>query len=258
LHSTKQGDEPLLGAKLAYVLDAASRRITGYKRWAVIFGVIAALPGIVSLILVWQQNRVVSRETDNTLADIRNRSRLDQLLIVYTSEEKDAQTALMTPTHASSLRKEAALALIEMDSNAYRAAEKSRDIEFDWRVDLSIAPLERVNFSPLDAVEPRVMERVSFMNSNLFKSSFAHCHLTKIWFDSATLIQTQFDGAVLSDCAFIGAKLIDVDFSKAAFVRCDFKGAQYNEGTRWPEGFDPVAAGAQLIPSAKPPTPPAR
>lgn len=244
LHSAKNKDEPLLGSKLANVLDAASRRMTGYKRWALVLGLLAATPGAISVVLLWQQNAVVKRETQNTLADIESRKRLDLLLTIYTSEEKDAVGAPMTPKHPASLRKEASLALIKMDTAAYRAVERERDEEFSWRVDLSYAPLGGVNYTPLESEALREMEHVRFSGSNFYNSSFSRCSLRDVWFLKAACIRTSFRDAVLDGVIFNGATLIDVDFSGAEFKNCDFKGAIFNQGTRWPEGFDPIAAGA--------------
>lgn len=247
LHSAKEKKEPILGTRLAKVLDSASRRMTGYKRWIVIFGLIAALPGIISLILLWQQNEAVERETLNTIADIENRARLDLLLTIYTSEEKDPDGAMITPSYPASLRSEAALELIKMDSQSYRNAEKELGEPFLWRVDLSQAPLARVNFSSPDPDETQAIQKTSFISSNFYRASFHHCQLVDVWFDSATLIQTNFRKATLTRVTFPGAMLFSVDFTGATFEECDFKGAKYNTLTRWPKGFDPVSAGAILI-----------
>lgn len=245
LHSAKHKDEPLLGAKLATVLDAASRRITGYKRWALILGLLAATPGAISVVLLWQQNVVVKRELQNTLSDIEGRKRLDLLLTIYTSEEKDAVGALMTPSHSASLRTEAALALIKMDTEAYESVESERGEEFTWYVDLSYAPLGEVNLTPLDAEGLREIERVSFSGSNLYNSSFNRCSLRDVWFLKANCIQTSFRDALLEEVTFDGATFMNADFRGAKFTNCNFKGVVFNQGTRWPEGFDPIAAGAK-------------
>ncbi|BDS06538.1 hypothetical protein NT6N_15780 [Oceaniferula spumae] len=244
LHSAREKTEPLLGAKLANVLDAASRRMTGYKRWAITFGLIAALPGIISLILIWQQNTVVARETQNTLADIENRLRLDLLLTIYSSEEKSPNDALITPSYSSSLRAESALKLIAMDSASYREAERVKGEPFLWRVDLSQAPLGRVNFSPMKSEPQREISRVSFVASNFFNSSFHRCKLSECWFDQSLMIKTDFSDAVLDEVVFTGAALFSVNFKGAEFKNCDFKGAKFNAETQWPDGFDPLAAGA--------------
>ena len=126
LYVAKERQEPIMGTTLARVLDSASRRMTGYKRWAVIFGLIAAIPGIISITLLWQQNKVVKRETQNTLADIGSRERLDLLLTIYTSEEKDPESAVITPSFSATLRAEAALRLIEWSGCFHCSAANGR------------------------------------------------------------------------------------------------------------------------------------
>lgn len=251
MYVAKQKREPILGTSLARVLDSASRRMTGYKRWAVIFGLIAAIPGILSMTLLWQQNIIVKQETNNTLADIAGRARLDLLLTIYTSEDKDPEGSLITPSYPASLRTEAALKLIEMDTKSYRATEAMADEDTPqyWHVDLSRAPLAKVNFTPASSGSKRTLERVSFMGSNFFAASFQNCQIIDNWFNNATFIQTNFRDAKLVSCTFSGAFFAAVDFSSTTFTSCDFKGAKYDQATQWPQGFDPIAAGAILTDS---------
>ncbi|MCP5534662.1 MAG: pentapeptide repeat-containing protein [Akkermansiaceae bacterium] len=248
IYVAKERREPIMGTSLAKVLDSASRKMTGYKRWAVMFGLIAAIPGVISMTLLWQQNIVVKRETDNSLADIQGRSRLDLLLTIYSSEDKDPESTLLTPSYPASLRTAAALKLIEMDTAAHRKIQAKAEAETPdyWRVDLARAPLAGVNFTPSDQNATQTLDRVSFMGSNFFNASFENCDVTDSWFDGALFIQTNFRNTRLTRCAFPGAFFTAVDFSSATFEKCDFKGAKYDRATTWPAGFDPVAAGAIL------------
>ncbi|MFK7912158.1 MAG: pentapeptide repeat-containing protein [Akkermansiaceae bacterium] len=252
LYVAKEKKEPILGTSLARVLDSASRRMTGYKRWAVIFGIIAAIPGIISMTLLWQQNKVVKRETYSRIADIENRERLDLLLTIYTSEDKDPNSALLTPSYPALLRSEAALKLIKMDSKTHLEHHTKLDPNTPdyWRVNLSNAPLARVNLSPLDPRETRVIERVDFGMSNLFSASLSHCQISDCWFDGAALGKTEFADSKLIRCSFKKTAIMGVDFTDTVFIDCNFQEAMYDKNTRWPEGFDPVAAGALALPAS--------
>jgi hypothetical protein len=251
LYVAKERKEPILGTSLARVLDSASRRMTGYKRWAVIFGLIAAIPGIISITLLWQQNKVVKRETENTLADIGSRERLDLLLTIYTSEEKDPESAVITPTYSATLRSEAALKLIKMDTEAYNQREVDPELPAYWRVDLSHAPFAKVTFSDPDPNKTRLLSRVSFNQSNFFKASFSKCILTDGWFDGAVFIQTDFSGCKFVRCTFPEAVFVSTDLTNTTFENCDLKGAKYDKNTLWPDGFDPKEAGAILMGSGQ-------
>ena len=44
-----------------------------------------------------------------------------------------------------------------------------------------------------------------------------------------------------------GADLRDIDLRWADLFRADLRGAKYDTHTKFPEGFDPVAAGALLV-----------
>ena len=44
-----------------------------------------------------------------------------------------------------------------------------------------------------------------------------------------------------------GANLSGADLRGANMTGADLRRAEYNSETKWPEGFDPVAAGAVLI-----------
>jgi uncharacterized protein YjbI with pentapeptide repeats len=44
-----------------------------------------------------------------------------------------------------------------------------------------------------------------------------------------------------------GVDLSGADLGGANLSRADLRGAKYDADTTWPEGFDPVAAGAELV-----------
>jgi uncharacterized protein YjbI with pentapeptide repeats len=41
--------------------------------------------------------------------------------------------------------------------------------------------------------------------------------------------------------------LFGIDLAKASLSGADLSGAKYNNDTQWPDGFDPVAAGAEKV-----------
>jgi len=68
----------------------------------------------------------------------------------------------------------------------------------------------------------------------------------------ADLSRSDLSDADLSGCNLAGAKFTDaivreVRFTNANLSGADFKGATYDGYTLWPEGFDPVKAGARLV-----------
>jgi hypothetical protein len=68
-----------------------------------------------------------------------------------------------------------------------------------------------------------------FIDSNLRRSSFWNADLESVYFDNVDLRETDFDGANLHGTNVAGVRL---------------RGARYDSATRWPDGLDPVTAGA--------------
>jgi len=84
-----------------------------------------------------------------------------------------------------------------------------------------------------------------FAGSNLEGSGFSVSDLTDSDFSSANLSGANLDGADLT-----GAQLQKADLRKATlrFAKledADLTGTTYDQATVWPDGFDPVAAGAR-------------
>jgi uncharacterized protein YjbI with pentapeptide repeats len=71
------------------------------------------------------------------------------------------------------------------------------------------------------------MKRACFANANLQKANMEGTFLKGCNFDEADLRGTNLKGASLEDAYFGNAK--------------------YDKETIWPDGFDPVTAGAKLI-----------
>lgn len=63
-----------------------------------------------------------------------------------------------------------------------------------------------------------------------------------LWLVGADLRSADLRGADLR-----GANLSDANLEGADMSGADLYATQYNSGTKWPEGFDPEAAGAILV-----------
>ena len=235
---------PILGREMAQTLDAALRKLIGYKRWLVLFGSLAALPGLISLILLWQQNAVVATEVENVAADTQNGERGTLLTVIYSSTDRSEFGALTTPIYSTTNRARAVLRLIERDRAELLSTEERDLMGLNHFVDISQAPLGGVDFSPAFGDEPTEFYEVSFMSSNLLEASFDNCKLERVWFSSSFLWNTTFQGAVCKRVDFADTSIKGVDFRTTELIDCSFAGATFDADTEWPEGFDPIAAGA--------------
>lgn len=251
LHSVKSGKRPYLGQELAKTLDAASRKLIGYKRWLFALGALAALPGIVSMVLLWQQNLAVAKAKDDKISDIENSERVILLTTIYTTFDKSEAGMLTTPFYSAVNRREAALRLIERDGRELKETEEADILGLNRMVDLSIAPFNGVDFSAAPGVPPTQFSDVSFVNSNLEEAIFENCEFRHAWFSFAYLWRTNFRKARFVNTSFDNASILGADFTGATFDACDFTEAVYDKATRWPDGFDPVAAGAKKIESVE-------
>lgn len=75
---------------------------------------------------------------------------------------------------------------------------------------------------------------------------FANCNLTRTSFHKADLRGANFRGATLQKNNFSEARLEGADFHDTSIEKVDFR-ATYDMSTKWPEGFDPDAAGAVRV-----------
>ncbi|MEM6916199.1 MAG: hypothetical protein AAF491_06485, partial [Verrucomicrobiota bacterium] len=103
--SMQKGSDPLLGPELSAVLDAATRRILGYKRWIVLFALLAATPAILSMFLLWQQSNAVAREKEAVRADSRLVDRARQLATICLTRSGEEVESLTTPLSSTASRR---------------------------------------------------------------------------------------------------------------------------------------------------------
>lgn len=237
---------PYLGTELAKALEAASRKVMGYKRWLLMLGLAASLPGMLSLFLLWQQNQVVKDSKTNRIADLRNNKRVELLITVYHTFDKTEAGLLTTPVFSAANRRDAVLELIQWDAARLAKLEEEDLFQLNRMVDLSIAPLNGVDFSPSPGESPFFFKNVGFNSSNFEDASFEQCRFEHVWFSAAQLYRTNFRQAVFKDVWFDETRIIAADFSGAEFILCKFEGAVFDETTVWPKGFDPLAHGAVL------------
>ncbi|MEM1443165.1 MAG: pentapeptide repeat-containing protein [Verrucomicrobiota bacterium] len=247
--SMQKGADPLLGPELSAVLDAATRRILGYKRWILLFALLAATPAILSMFLLWQQSNAVAREKDAALADSRLVDRSRQLATIYLTQSGEEVESLTTPLSSMASRRAAVFRLIELDSLDLQSSTSAIDEEELQKavrmVDLSIAPLAHVDFSPFPGDPSAAFVQVSFVNANLEGANFSRRELTDVWFDNANLRGSQFVDSVCLRVDFRKADLAGADFTGATLADCLFEGAKVDATTIWPEGFSPPAMESQ-------------
>lgn len=244
--SVREKRGPLFGPELAKTLDSAVNKLIGYKRWLVLFGSLAALPGLISMILLWQQNDVLDRELDNVHTDSKQWERGEYLATIYSVRDRSDLGYTTTPIFSASSRGEAVLKLIEHDRSELRRHRKRDILGLNQMVDISLAPLRDVDFSALPGKPPVKFVGVGFNGSNFLNASFEACELENVWFSTGSLENANFRGTTCRRVDFDKTYLFGVDFRGATFENCNFEEAVYDAGTQWPEGFRPEEFGAVM------------
>ena len=156
--------------------------------------------------------------------------------------------------------------------------DRLSDVPGGWRdftglvgghFDFSKAKLNDASFAgnrmPLSSFAEAELQRANFTGVEMWNGSFAGADLTEAVMIKADLGDGNFRGAVLDGADLTNASLGKADFTgakmegtnlsgsslhRANLSRVDLSkttltGALYDEGTIWPYGFDPVAAGAK-------------
>ena len=100
-----------------------------------------------------------------------------------------------------------------------------------YEADLSYADLKKANLSWIG------LGRADLIGADLTGADLTEALLYGAYLNFAKLI-----GADLSNANLVGANLNGANLTDA-----NLSGAVYNDGTQWPEGFDPVAAGAEKV-----------
>jgi len=105
-----------------------------------------------------------------------------------------------------------------------------------FEADLSDADLSKANLSNASLTEVN-LSGVNLRGANLREANLIYADLS-----GANLRRADLSSADLYGTNLRGADLIRADLSDA-----DLRGALYNSITRWPEGFDPIKAGAKKV-----------
>ena len=102
--------------------------------------------------------------------------------------------------------------------------------------DLTNANLERVNLKSAN------LKTANLRYANLRSSTLNRANLVGVNLTGANLIKANLTFTNLTNANLINANLTGADLTNAILTK-----AKYSEKTKWPEGFDPVAAGAILV-----------
>ncbi len=82
--------------------------------------------------------------------------------------------------------------------------------------------------------------------ARLIGANLSGADLSKADLIGANLCRANLSGANLSGARLIFSYLMGADLSGANLNKADLKEAKYDQTTKWPDGFDPIAAGAIL------------
>lgn len=123
---------------------------------------------------------------------------------------------------------------------------------FIYQANLRIADLQRANLSEAFLREADLLG-ADLSGANLCKAIMSDAKLRMADLDGANLTEASLWRANLSEANLSGtelqmADLREANLSKASLRGADLRGARYNKDTHWPHGFDPVQAGADLLP----------
>ena len=117
------------------------------------------------------------------------------------------------------------------------------------RSKLSKAKLTGVNLSYAEMFEAD-LSYAKLSGANLSFISFGRANLTGVDLTGADLREallygTYMNFAKLNGANLSNANLMGADLNGAKLNKANLSGALYSDNTRWPEGFDPIAAGAK-------------
>ena len=84
-------------------------------------------------------------------------------------------------------------------------------------------------------------------DADLAQADLTGANLTGANLDGADLTGAKLAQTTLTDADLEGAILVNADLTGAVLTGATLKDATYSAQTRWPDGFDPQAAGAKLV-----------
>jgi|GEM_PF-1623077 len=128
-------------------------------------------------------------------------------------------------------------------SEHYAKLKEGKDAWNTWRTEhpglkpnLRGADLQNANLTSFN------LFKVNLANANLNGAILVSADLKAAILQGTKLINANLSQALLNNANLIGADLTDADLINAVLTN-----ARYDATTIWPNGFDPVAAGAILV-----------
>jgi uncharacterized protein YjbI with pentapeptide repeats len=119
-----------------------------------------------------------------------------------------------------------------------------------WRADLQGADLREADLSGARLIGARYNENTQWPEGFYYINSGAigpKANLIGTNLSEENLKGANLSKANLSYSDLSGANLSGADLSGADLWRADLREALYNDNTRWPNGFDPITAGAKKV-----------
>ncbi len=92
----------------------------------------------------------------------------------------------------------------------------------------------------------RRLDGATFRNAKLQDVAFFDADLRGADFSGVFIFGAWFGGAAMSGVRFRGANAYSASFAAADLTGADLTGTRFRGRTIWPDGFDPIAAGAVL------------
>jgi uncharacterized protein YjbI with pentapeptide repeats len=111
--------------------------------------------------------------------------------------------------------------------------------------DLAAATLEQLDCRHVVLIEA-TLTNARVILSDCTNARFEQTNLRRARFDRCRLIGTAFHQCAMVEAVFVGCDLRGTDFTTSILDGITLTGAEYDEHTAWPDGFDPVAHGAIL------------
>jgi uncharacterized protein YjbI with pentapeptide repeats len=142
----------------------------------------------------------------------------------------------------------------ELESLIKTKIEKLKEAElgtFNWTKEDQAA----ANFMMLKLLHATLsnarMHGADLSRARLIGANLSGADLSNADLMGANLCMANLSGADLHGSRLIFSYLMGTDLSGANLSDADLKEAKYDQNTKWPDGFDPITAGAILKSEAK-------
>lgn len=216
--------------------------------------VVVLAGGIIALLLILlllRQNALMHRQISRQTEILDAYRRAELLATIYNRRDCDAEVITDCPLQAHArARAEAAVAFV--------ADERTR--AFNFEPDLSAADLSAgdlngaqwYSITLTDAVlRGTSLARANLQDAYLSRANLQDANLGSADLRGAFLANANLRNAFLGDASLQGANLQDADLRGADLRganlrRADLNESIFDETTHWPNGFDPLEAGAML------------